>query len=437
MNKDIIKQYLIDSNEKSLINVLSREIQLESSSKIQAIIGARRTGKTYLLYGRIKNLQKKGIANENIVYLNFENPVLDDVSYKEFKKIIELHWSIFPKSTKNKMYIIIDEPQVIPNWERAVRSLYDELDAEIYITGSSSSLLEKEISSSLRGRSIKIFLLPLSFREFLQFKNVEYSSNPTSKGKALIIKLFNEYLKNGAYPEIAQEKSEENKLKILKEYFDLTIFKDLIDRYNIQNTRLIKTLIDLAVASCSKEFSVNKHYNDLKSQGFKLGRSTLYEYFSNLEDSMFIFSLKRFSYSQKTQDFSIPKIYLGDVGFLSLYFKENFGQRLENIVFLELLRKTSPNPRKNINYWQSINGLETDFIISDGKKPQIAIQVSHNLSDPTTREREINSLLACMEELNLEKGMILTQYEEGQEKIENKTIKIIPTWKWLLENPKL
>lgn len=195
---------------------------------------------------------------------------------------------------------------------------------------------------------------------------------------------------------------------------------------------MIKTLIDLAVASCAKEFSISKHYNDLKSQGFKLGKSTLYEYFSNLEDSMFVFSLKRFSYSQKTQDLSIPKIYLGDVGFLSLYYRENFGQRLENAVFLELLRKTSANPRISINYWQSTNNMETDFVINDGGKPQTAIQVSCNLSNPATKKRELNSLLACMNELKIKNGLILTQYEEGKEKIDGKTIQIIPTWKWML-----
>jgi hypothetical protein len=179
MDKEIIKQYLIDSKEKHLENVLPRETSLKSSPKIQAVIGARRTGKTHLLYNRMKELQKQGVDKERIIYLNFENPVLDDVSYKEFKNIIELHWSLYPASAKEKTYLFIDEPQVIPNWERAVRSLYDELNAEIYITGSSSRLLEKEISASLRGRSLKTLLLPLSFREFLQFKNSQME--PTRK----------------------------------------------------------------------------------------------------------------------------------------------------------------------------------------------------------------------------------------------------------------
>jgi hypothetical protein len=106
---------------------------------------------------------------------------------------------------------------------------------------------------------------------------------------------------------------------------------------------------------------------------------------------------------------------------------------LENAVFLELLRQTSQNPRKSLNYWQSPGGLETDFVLSDGKTPQVAIQVSCNISNPATKKREINSLLTCMQELNLKKGLILTQYEEGEEKIDNKTIRITPAWKWLLQ----
>ena len=171
MNKELIKQYLIDTQEKTLENILPREISLKSSSKVQAVSQKNRENSPPLSQNTHPTKRRRQERNH---YLSQENPVLDDVSYKEIKSIIELHWSLYPESAKERNYIFIDEPQVIPNWERAVRGLYDDLNAEISITGSSSELMEREISSSLRGRSLKTLLLPLSFREFLQFKNIPY-----------------------------------------------------------------------------------------------------------------------------------------------------------------------------------------------------------------------------------------------------------------------
>lgn len=433
MDKNLIKQYLLDFKEVDLDRVRPREVAFSSSSKIRAVIGARRTGKTYLLYNKMKQLEKEGVSRDRIIYLNFENPVLDDISYKEFKKVIELHWYLFPESAQKKSFIFIDEPQVIPNWERAVRSLYDELNAEIYITGSSSGLLKKEMATALRGRSIRTLLLPLSFRESLQFKDIDYYPPFTSKKGALLAHHLKEFLQHGGYPEIVMEENKEERIKILKEYFDLTIYKDLIDRYQIQNTRLIKNLIDMVVVSNAKPFSINKHYLDLKARGLKLGKSTLYEYFDHLEDSLFLLPLKKFSRSQKTQDLSTLKIYLADTGFLNLYSLENFGQRLENMIFLELLRRTFDQPSEVINYWRSPSGQEIDFLVSQGGKPKQAIQVSYELNDQNTCDREIRSLVAGMNELGIKQGLILTLNESGEEERDGKTVTIKPAWEWLLD----
>jgi len=433
MNKEKIKKYLLDFNERKFLNIKNREISLKESAKIQTIIGARRTGKTYLLYNKILELEKSGVSRKRIVYLNFENPILDDVSYKEIREIIELHWSIFPEISRQKLYLFIDEPQNIPKWESAVREIDDNLNANIFITGSSSRLLSREIATSLRGRSITTVLLPLSFTEYLNFNDFKYNKNRiSSANKAYLLNFFDHYLRLGAYPEVVMSNSDEERLKILKDYLDLTIYKDIIDRYTIKNSRLIKTLIDLAISSCSKEFSINKHYLDLKSRSVKLGKNTMYEYLSVLEDSFFLFPLKRFSYSKKTENLSIPKIYLGDVGFLNLYFMENFGQRLENIIHLELSRRREKDPLFNINYWKSDRGQEVDFVLSRGHKTEWAAQVSYEIEDQKTRARELNSLLACLNEFKLGTGLIITRDSEEKLNIAGKTIKIIPAWKWLI-----
>jgi len=435
MDREKIKHYLMDFQEREFTGLKDRTLQLKDSSKIQTVIGARRVGKTYLLFNKIRELEKNGIKRKQIMYLNFEHPLLNEVSYQEVREIIELQWSIFPEIIKKKLYLFIDEPQSISKWELVVRELYDDYNCHIFITGSSSKLLSREISTSLRGRAITNLLLPLSFKEFIYFKNFNTGTDKLStKSKAQLMNYLEEFLKFGGYPEIMLENNINDKLKIMKDYFDLIIFKDLIDRYNVKNTKIIKWLINYLVNSVSKEVSLNKIYLSLKSGGIKLSKNTLYEYFSMLEDSFFIFPIRKFEYSIKSEGLSIPKIYLDDIGFLNLFSIEDYGKRMENIYFLELLRKKNNEPLMDIHYWKTSDGKEVDFIISRGRKVKSAIQVCYSLSDNKTKEREINSLVSCLNHFQLKEGLIITKDFEGIENINGKTIKIIPLWKALLGN---
>lgn len=434
MNKEKIKQYLIDFQERTFPYLIDRDTHLKKSSKIQTVIGARRVGKTYLLFNKIKKLEEKGIKRSQIIYLNFENPVLNEMKYTEIKEIIELHWSISPKTIKKQLYLLIDEPQTINKWELAIRELYDDYNCQIFITGSSSKLLSKEISTSLRGRSITAILLPLSFKEFLDFKKFKYDMNKLStKSKAQLINYAQEFLRFGGYPEIVLEKNKNEKLKIIKDYFDLTIYKDIIDRHNIKNTQVIKWMINYLISSVAGEISVNKIYLNLKSNGIKISKNTLYEYFSSLEDSFFIFPVRKAEHSHKKQGLSIPKVYLNDIGFLNLFSIKEHGKRMENVIFLELLRQKNKDPLMDINYWKSAAQKEVDFIVKKGRKIESVIQVCYSLLNEKTKEREINGLLAAMKEFKFKKGVIITQDREGTEHIKGKTIHCIPLWKWLLQ----
>ncbi len=434
MNKEIIRQYLLDFQGKKFPKIIDRDISLPDSPKVRTLIGGRRTGKTYLLYKKILELEAKGIDRKQIIYLNFENPVLDTISYKEIKGIIDIHWSLFPEVMDRRLYLFIDEPQVIEKWERAIRALYDDYGIAIFLTGSSSRLLSREVASSLRGRAITTIVLPLSFREFLRFEGVKYDVDRIdSKMQAKLLNYFDKYMQLGGYPEIVLGKARGEEVRVWQDYLDLTLYRDLIERYHIKNTEVLRTLIDLIVSSTAREFSLNKHYHSLKSRGLRVGKETVYEYFSHLIDSFFVFALKRFSYSRRTESLSLPKVYLGDIGFLNLYSIRNLGARLENIVYLELLRRTYDNPLLHLNYWKSERGYEVDFVISENKRVKRAFQVSLTLEDAKTREREIRALLLCMQEFNLKQGIILTREEEGEERINNKMINLIPCWKWLIK----
>ncbi len=435
MDNGSVRRYLQDFQAMDFGQVIGRDTKLGDSAKIQTVIGGRRAGKTYLLFGKMKELEGKGAKRASIVYLNFENPALSTVSFKDFKDVIELHWSIFPESASGKLHIFIDEPQALPKWESAVRGIYDEFRFPIFITGSSSKLLSKEIATSLRGRSITTVLLPLSFGEFLRFRNAHIDAKTAgARDRALLQNHLSEFLRFGGFPEVVLAKSENEKLKTLKDYFDLAVYKDIIDRYSIKNTHAMRWMVDYVVNSASKEVSLRKMFMANRQSGMKTGKNTFYNYFSALQDSFFAMALRKFDYSRKNENLSIPKIYLNDFGFMTLFSLEEYGRRLENAVFLKLLSKTNENPLLKLNYWKSKAGKEVDFVMSRGKKPIEAIQAAYSLQDSQTMERETGSLYECMDYFKLTRGTIITFNEETETEKNGKKISITPAWKWLLEN---
>ncbi len=434
MDKDKIKLYLLDF-QKRYFDTIDRELKIKESNKIQTIIGARRVGKTYLLFNKIKSLQEAGIPREQIIYLNFESPILNDISYKDMSEIIEIQWSIFPEIIKKKLYLFIDEPQVVNKWELAVRDIHDRYNCYIFLTGSSSKLLSKEIATSLRGRSVTNLLLPLSFKEFLKFKDFKFDINKiNTEARSKIINYLEEYLSFGGYPEVVLEEDRNEKLKIVKDYFDLVIYKDIVERYNLKNTKIIKWLMNSLINSTAKELSINNLYNTLKSQGMKISKNTLYSYFSIFEDSFFIFVLRKYEFSEKKMGLSIPKIYLDDVSFLNLFSIKEYGRRIENIVLLHLLRQKNENPLLNISYWKSSDNKEVDFVLSEGRKITLVIQVCSDLSGIDTKNRELKALIASLNHFKINEGIILTKDENyKEEEVEGKIIKTIPLWRWLLQ----
>jgi len=434
MDKDRVARYLLDFQEKQFPELILRETKIPETDKIASIVGARRVGKTSLLFTKMKQLVESGVDKQQIMHLNFERPSLAGVSFEELADIISMQWSLFPASAGKRMYLFIDEPQAMDKWELAVRELYDDYDTKVFITGSSSKLLSSEISTSLRGRSLPVTLPTLSFREFLDFKRIDiHLRHVSTKSKAVLEAAFAEFMSFGGFPEVTLEPEEEMRLATLKDYFDLAVYKDIIERHNIRNTKAIKWMIKYAASSVSKELSVHKIYLNMKTQGTRISKDTLYEYLSVLEDAFFLFTVRRFDRSAKKEGLSMPKVYFNDLGFLNLFSVEDYGRKLENAVFLYLFSLVCKKTLSSIHYWKSQDGRrEVDFIVAERGEATEAIQVCHSLSDPHTTDREINSLFVCMKELGLKEGTVVTHREEGERKAGDRTIKIIPAWKWMI-----
>ncbi len=423
--KEIFKIIISDFLEKEMPEIIEREIKIPlNSNKIISLIGARRTGKTFLFYSIIKKLRKEN-KNDQIIYINFEDDRLFPLELKDFNLFIEAYYELFPKNRDQAVYFFFDEIQNIENWEKFIRRIDDSLKCRIFITGSSSKFLSKEIATSLRGRTISFEVFPFNFTEYLAFKGID-RNHYSSKNRSKIINAIDDYVNHSSFPELLSA-SDIEKPKILKEYLDLIIYKDLIERYNISNLYLIKYLIKFLLTNSSNPISITKIFNDLKSQGVKVSKNSLYQYIEYLEEAYILFPVKIFSNNVREIQRNPQKIYSLDSGLVdTVSIKNDIGRRFENIVFLELRRKY-----KNISYLKLKQ--EIDFCFKDSDKIYL-VNSCYQINELTTRNRELNSLAEGMNHLNISQSFLITNSHEEEITIDKKTIFIIPLWKWLLQN---
>lgn len=431
--KEIIKTILYEWREREQPEIIPREISLEKClgskvPKITVVSGFRRAGKTYLIFDLIKKLLPNK-NKEQIIYINFEDERIPNKT--EF--LTELLPTIKETFQHPPEIIFLDEIQNMPDWSKWVRRIYDKEKIKIFITGSSSKMSSREIPTELRGRCLETKVYPLSFREFLNFKKtkIDFNSIPYSENEKIKLnKSLNEYLFYGGMPEVVLAEKE-NKLEILQQYYKTVVRRDIIERFKIKNEEGLKSLLLLLLNSTS--YSVSKLYNTLKSLNYRIGKTTLCRYVSYIENSYFLESVPIFSYKIKDQLQYPRKIYFIDNGFisaLSTKFSKNLGRLYENFVFGELKRRA--NIDTQIFYWQDRKGKEVDFVVKEGLKIGKLIQVSCDLSDLETKQRETKSLIKACKELQCDDLMVINQDFEGEEKIGNKKIKFIPLWKWLI-----
>ena len=430
----IIKTILAEWKGKKIPAIIPREINIQDYlnlkvNKIIVLNGFRRVGKTYILYGLVNELLKSN-SREEVVDINFEDERIP-LKTEFLSGLLPTAEEIFNKRVK---YLFLDELHNIPNWSKWLRRIYDNQEMKIFVSGSSSKMSEEEIPTELRGRFLEIKIFPLSFKEFLKFKNLDFDFkilDYSGKERPLILKALMEYLKFGGLPEIVLIE-ENKKFELAQSYYATVIKRDIIERYNIKNEESLKALIKLLLDS--KEYSISKSYNNLKSLGYKIGKSTLQRYISYIENSYFAFSLPIFSYKIKDQMQYPKKIYFIDNAFInsiSTKFSNNLGRLYENIVAVELKRR-----KKECCYWKNIEKEEVDFVIKNDSKAGQLIQVCYDISETDTKKREIRALLKASKDLKCKNLLLINHDYFGEEELEwfgiKRKVKFVPLWKWLL-----
>jgi predicted AAA+ superfamily ATPase len=423
MQHALVRDYIIEWMKREIVKGVGRELKVSRrKDRVISVIGPRRTGKTYYFYQLMEE------DRVNSLYLNFEDTRLMDVSFKEIRDLIRIYIEVAGKAPSN---IFFDEVQNVKNWELAIRELLDLQHYNMFVTGSSSKLLSREIATQLRGRTVSYLLLPFSFREFLKAKNV-FAEKLTMDEAAKIRGYLKDYLEFGGFPEVVFEETE--KERILKEYFEMILFRDIVERHKLKNISLARFLLSFLLQNFSKEISVNKVLKSLSSQRF--GKNTLYSYIDKIQDSVALFFLNRFSLRVYQRESWPKKIYLCDMGLTKVVrFSEDIGKLMENCVFLELLRLTNKKPMLEIYYWKNHEGAEVDFLLKEGAEIKELIQVTYASGRDEVEEREVKSLLKASKETECKNLTIITWNYEGIDKIDNRTIKFTPLWRWLLAEP--
>jgi predicted AAA+ superfamily ATPase len=424
--KDVFKRLITDFIEKNITGIISRDYQIPlNSKKIISLIGVRRSGKSSILFDIVHNLRKT-TPRENIIYINFEDDRLYPLELKSLDLLLESYFELYPNKKNEKIYLFLDEVQVVENWEAYVRRIYDNENISIYITGSSAKLLSSEIATSLRGRTISYEIFPFSFKEYLRYKQIDINIH-SSKSLSFIKNALENYLIDGGFAETINEDNTISR-KILSDYLELIVYKDIVDRYNITNRSLLKTLNKYCFTNIATLISFNKLYNEFKSQGFKLSKDTIFNYVSHLEDAYTLFSVPIYRNSIKEEQRNPKKIYAIDNGFKKIYdyaIGEDKSKLYENIVFLHLRNQT-----KEIYYFKEKQ--EVDFYAKiEGK--EFLVNVSVKIDNEKTKQRETKGLLEAMNYFDLNESYLITQDEDETIQIEDKKIFVLPLYKYLLE----
>ncbi|MEN6444083.1 MAG: ATP-binding protein [Methanoregula sp.] len=385
--------------------------------EILLLIGARRTGKSTLVYQIIRSLIDAGTRSEAILYLNLDEPLFVNRAKDPgfLRELIEDHCTRHPDIAQ--FTICIDEIQNFEHWVATVKTIYDTRpDIKLILTGSSSTLLQREISTRLSGRYFSITIWPLTFNESLTFSGI---GTPTTIQKRQHVTT---YLTFGGFPRVVLEPQDDIKKEILKNYYETIYLKDIIYPNNVRNNSDLYDVLYFLISNIGNPLSYNRIAGTLH-----IAPETVREYIGYAENAFLLSSVKKFDYSVKKQLANQKKVYCVDTGIINAVafsFSENRGNLLENAVFMAL--KKIPG---EIYYHR--DRYECDFVVKTYRKISLVLQVTESLASPNTRTREIRGLCEAMTAYDLKEGLIITRDESGEETIDGRRIHILPVYEWL------
>lgn len=415
MTKDFIKTLIAEyQNLIPTIELVDRNYQFEANLNY-VLVGLRRAGKSYLLYQQMQRLIREGHNIKEFLYFNFEDDRINSLLLED----LDLIKTCYEEMYDCRPIFFLDEIQLIDKWEKFARRLADQ-KYRVYVTGSNAKMLSSEIATTLGGRYMVKEVFPFSFGEFLRFSKIDIRQpNVLYIENKAIQKVFDAYFRQGGLPEVLQV---QDKRAWLSSLFNRIVFGDLITRYQIRNDFALKILVRKLAESVKQPSSYTRLANVVSSVGKKISVDTVIDYVKYMEESWLILPFKNISAKLNEKE-SNRKYYLTDNGIMNLFLTDPNTSLLENIVAINLRRYYG----KEVYFYNS--QIEVDFYVPD---ESLAVQVCYSLQDVETRDREFEALLKMSNRLNVNYLMAITKDEESEVEYHDKTIRIVPVWKWLL-----
>ena len=430
MRKDTIKSLIALKQREMPFEVIHRDEELPiNRKKIITIPGVRRCGKSTLMMIAINELLKGGVPTQNILWIGFDDERLKSMSSEDLDEIIASYMEMYPDIPIGEVHMFFDEIQIIEGWEYFVLRVYKSYCKNIYISGSNATMLSSELSTALRGYPLEHKTYPLSFNEFCRFKNIN-ANGYLEQERAKVRNAFIEFNHQSAFPEVVLTASETEKLQLLNGYFNTMLLKDIAEHYGITNLPVLRYFVKRIMANLTKPTSILSLYNDIRSQGLKISKDELYKWAGYVCDVFMFIRIPKYERSLIKEQKSLNKYYCIDNGLRSTVLlpqSDDNGKLLENTVFLHLNRSLGLADR--IFYFQDT--AECDFVIQRNECIDELIQVTWDMTDDRTREREINGILEASKVTKCDKLTIVTIDEETTLEKNGKTIHVTPAWKWL------
>ena len=433
MDKLYIKSQIAMRQAEFPTDLKPREPQLPiDSGKIVTVPGVRRCGKSSKMEMVINDLLSKGVDRKRFLWIGFDDERLVTMNSTELNQIVEAYQEMYPDIEMSSVYMFFDEIQLIEGWEYFVMRLYKHYTKNIYISGSNASMLSSELKSALRGWPLEEETMPLSFKEYCDFKDIKTDSW-LEADLAKLRNAFIAYNSEGGFPEVVLTENPLHKAKILQTYFDTMLLKDLVEHYGISNIEVMRYFLKRIMVNLTKPTSVRAIHGDIKSRGLKVSKDALYDWANYACDVFMFISISNYSKSLQKSESSQLKYYCIDNGLrdaVLLPQSDDEGKKLENTVFLQLYRHRTPIDR--IFYYQGKG--ECDFVVQRGVDVISLIQVTWDMSNYDTRSREINGIVEASKATGCKNLYIITYDSVEEINIDNDiVIHVIPVWRWLLD----
>ena len=421
MNREYLKQVIVDQKEMYLNNpMIKRDIELEISINY-CFVGIRRSGKSYMLYQMVKHLEEGDVLRNEILYVNFEDERLLEATAEDLNMILEIGLEM---ADGKRPYIFLDEIQNVPGWANYVRRLAD-MKYKVSVTGSNSKMLSSEIASTLGGRFMIVQVFPYSFKEYLHAlgANKDYLQVLTTSERAEISGIYEQYVRYGAFPELINIR---NKRVYLNSIYQTIYIGDVLTRNNITNDFAVRLILKKIAESVTKPISFSRLANILNSAGAGIGKQTVINYVGYMIDAYLLFTVQNYAGKLIDKETS-PKYYFMDTGLLGLLTMDSDTAQLENLVAIELVRRFGID---GVFYFE--RNVEIDFYVPEAK---LAIQVSYSITgDIATRERELNAFSKLHNFIPDAECLLITNSEEAAIEYNGIYVNVMPAWKWLLKN---